>query len=196
LSYCGDGASSGDGVAPPALPDGLPVTLRLLLSSEGTFVELLEACVGEPVIVRKLAQTGRRLTEELPALTASAGTLVVERRVLLCRASAPDVLVDAQSLIIPDRLPPAVVEELDRTSTPLGQILVDQGVLTLRRHLATWTATAGEDQTGYSFAAGEPIVCRAYTIEVEDGPAILINEWLPHRGPWDLPVSSDQSPGG
>jgi chorismate-pyruvate lyase len=171
-----------------SFPDGLSSSLRLLLASGGTFIDLLEVCVREPVEIRKVAVTRTRLAQSLSALDAPAGTLVIDRLVLLRRVSSHEALADAQSRIIPARLPTMVVDDLDNTSMPLGQILVDRGVLTSRRLIAIWTESAAQDSGQGAFIAGEPMVCRTYVISVEAGPAILITERLREFGPWNGPA--------
>jgi chorismate-pyruvate lyase len=170
------------------LPAELPLPLRLLLGSAGTFVDLLETCAGEPVAVRRLSEQTFALKEPVIALDAPAGTEVLDRRVLLLTAASGEILVDAQSILIPGRLPVAVIDDLTTTNAPLGRILVQRHVLILRRHVGAWVEHPAQDSIWCDSA--DTLVCREYVIEVEAGPAVLITERLPQRGPWNPPVPS------
>lgn len=104
---------------------------RILLITDGTLTEILEAYFLERIELVKISQ--RMLTvgsSDIP-LSAPAAEPVMERNIQLRGARSGRIFVHAESLVLVGRLEPAFQTELLETNVPLGRLW--------RRHrLETW----------------------------------------------------------
>lgn len=165
------------------------VLQHVLLATDGTVVPLLEGCFGEPIRLADHVQACRPALPTDPAeLELSEGETVLRRKVVLRGARTGCDYVSADSLLASDRLPDKVRQALLTTSRPIGRVLADHRVETLREILRvgrTRWETPGK-------AGGTERLFRTYRVVSGNRPVMLITEYYP---PLCLPeVAGQQSP--
>lgn len=168
-------------------PEQLSPLLRTLLVIDGTVTTFLSAWALEPVAVNPLSQRAAALpVAGLPSagswLSASAGTAVLERSVVLIGARSQRLFAFAESVICTERLPPAVRSGLLSRGLSLGQLLRTpgfenrrEGLWYGREHLAVLPpAVAALTELDF--------LTRTYRVSAGSRPLMLITE----RFPWHL----------
>ena len=112
-------------------------------------------------------------------LEASAGTRVLAREVLLRGKYSATVYAYAVSLLILDRLPERVIQDLDVEPAGLGRILLNSQLENRRDIL--WYGRECVETLPDPIAAetGQDFLSRTYRIVVGDRPIMLINEKFP-----------------
>jgi chorismate-pyruvate lyase len=95
---------------------------RILLITDGTLTEILEACLLEPVELVKLSERMLTSKDVSAPLTLEPDERVLERKINLRGAKSGALHVYAESLILVDRLDPTFQAELLETNIPLGRL--------------------------------------------------------------------------
>ena len=150
---------------------------RALLVIDGTVTKFLEAYYLEPVTVERLQQTDDRATEfEAEWLRCSPGDALLRRSVLLRGGSSARVFAWADSLLLPQRLSPAMRAGLETEPGGLGRIIIDSGMETRRECL--WFGWQQVDEGRAPVAAGEYLV-RSYRILSGGRPLMMVTERFP-----------------
>src|SRR5688572_17449884 len=85
-------------------PLSLSALQRILLTTDGTVTDILEAFSGESVRVVKLFQEAKRIDHAVPALQLPWGENVLRRKILLQGRMSLVNLIYAESIIALDRL--------------------------------------------------------------------------------------------
>ena len=156
---------------------------KILLGTDGSVTQLLEAITGHPVTIRTLVQ------EIVPADAAAAknldipvGERVNHRIVELRDAGSGDVLIYAVSETPLSRLPPEFRDDLMRADIPIGKIISRHNIEARREILSTAVAPA-DSTTGRIFPVlrGEPLLSREYRIIHGGEPLIFITEQFPYN---------------
>jgi chorismate-pyruvate lyase len=163
---------------------------RAWLALDGTVTTFFESYTMEPIRVVRLLQRNQPLLDDDPWLQARKGEAVVDRHVLLQGESSHRLRVYAASLLLPDRLPEMVREDLSIEGAGLGRILQKRRVEQFRELL--WYGTERvrdlpEALHGYRDAE---FLSRTYRIFVGGRPIVLIHERVPLVEAADLPGSS------
>lgn len=171
-------------VAQFARPEELqPVNLRAvspfhraLLSIDGTVTRFIEAFRMEPVEVTLVSQEARELPDDHDWLEAAAGSPVIAREVVLRGRHTGRFYAFAASLVLLERLPEEVREQLPRHPQGLGQILADACLETRREILWYGRESPAEPPPG---APSGRLLCRTYRILAGGRPWMLIQEKFP-----------------
>lgn len=145
----------------------LPAFLRVLLTTDGTVTNSLEAFFWEPVAVETIAQREMVLVEDTPHIERSAGDTVLARRVQLRGLDTDTRYVEAESLIRLDLLPANFQDELVAQKMGIGELLRDCGLETYREILEV-----GCDEETKN-------LWRTYRIVTDHHPFIQITEHFP-----------------
>nr|MBS0020986.1 DUF98 domain-containing protein [Gammaproteobacteria bacterium] len=152
---------------------------RILLTTDGTLTDILEAYVWEPIEIVKLMQEHLTVPKAIPHLDIAAHTDVLHREVLLRGARSAKNYLHATSVLVLDRLDPDLREDLITTQEPLGKLMI-QARLETFREIVQCSLQKTLDM-GKVF--GEPSDCelisRTYRIFSRSRPFILITESFP-----------------
>ena len=160
---------------------GLALFQRLLLETDGTVTQLLEAITGEPIEAVKLHQTFARTLRAGSGLDVAKGTPVLRRQVLLRGTTTGQVLLHATASVAVHRLPRPVLDGMLMTSEPIGRLLVASRVETFREILKSGTEAAGTTSVHLGLTPDDEIVFRTYRIVRGGRPLMVITERLPAR---------------
>ena len=103
-------------------PARLSPLQRILLITDGTLTEILEAHFLEPIELVKLSQQVFVSNADLPASFVAPGESVLERKIKLRGSRSRRVYVYAESLLLVDRLDRQFRAELMESDVPLGRL--------------------------------------------------------------------------
>ncbi len=150
---------------------------RSLLVIDGTVTKFIEAFTMEPVVVERLSQEELILPADHDWLEAPAGTKVIAREVLLRGTLRGVIFAHASSLLVAERLPTRVQEELATHPGGLGRIMNDAGLETRRDIL--WYGRERNAVPPEGLAGLGEFIARTYRVVHEGRPFMLINEKFP-----------------
>ena len=156
---------------------------KILLGTDGSVTQLLEAITGTTVSVRTKVQ------EVIPADMAVAGSLgvpegdPVNHRIVELRAGGTDeVLIYAISYAPVGRLPQEFKDDLMKADIPIGRIIQHHHIEARREILGARVTPATEVQRGvFSLCRNEPLLSRQYRIVHGGEPLIHIEEQFPYN---------------
>ncbi|MEU4806479.1 hypothetical protein [Actinosynnema sp. NPDC023587] len=138
----------------------LPGRLRALLLLDGTLTTALEAYRLAPVVVEVLSHEEIGLDEHTARwLDATPGTPALSRRTALHDAHTGEVLVDAGTVMLPDRLPPAFPDALRTTEPGIGDALTRLRVAHRREMLWYGQDPVGLVRCHRLVHAAHPVAC-------------------------------------
>ena len=167
---------------PPLLPTlDLDPVQRVLLTTDGTVTQILEAFTGEPMRLVKILQQIVTLDSPMPDLNAPDGELVMHRKILLRGAVSQTNYLFAEAHVALDRLDPHMKHSLVDSHMPLGLLLRERRLETFREILSWGIALAGGLAGYFQISEADSLVFRTYRIISEGHPLMLISEHLPHR---------------
>jgi len=145
----------------------LPAFLRVLLTTDGTVTNTLEAYFWEEVAVEALDQRAYVLPVDAPFIERRQGDKVVLREVQLRGRSSNTIYAKAESLICVHRLSDEFQCDLKAGKLGIGELLRDCGLETYREILKI------------GGVSHEKEVWRIYRIVMEHQPFIQITEHFP-----------------
>jgi chorismate-pyruvate lyase len=152
---------------------------RILLTTDGMVTEMLEAFLGERMVVRVLDQGDSNLAEMPGPLALERPTRLLRRHILLVGARSREPRIYAESLIVPGRLPESIRSGLLEQSKPIGQLLQESRLETFREIISCGTTTAGELAPHFGCAPEQPLISRTYRVFADRQPIMLITEKFP-----------------
>ena len=156
---------------------------KILLGTDGSVTQLLEAVTGHTVTIRTLEQ------EVVPAdaaiaeqLSVPVGEPVNHRVVELKDAETGTVLIYAISETPLSRLNPCFKEDLMKADIPIGKI-IRQHRIEARREIVCTRVSPAPDSTSrvFSICRSEPLLSRQYRIIHQGEPLIFITEQFPYN---------------
>jgi len=152
---------------------------RALLVIDGTVTKFIEAFTMEPVDVVLLNQVEQNLTARHDLLTASKGTTVISRQVLLQGKYSNTFYAYASSLIVPDRLSLTNRKKLEIPGQGLGRIMLESRMEQYREVLWYGKEYTAELPEAISHFSNNGFLSRTYRISSGGKPLMLINEKFP-----------------
>ena len=152
---------------------------RILLVTDGTVTNLLEAYAGEHVAVVKLQQETEPAPHTLADLDVRAEDEILRREVLLRGRESGRTLVYALSYIVPSRLDPALRQGLLDSVKPIGRLLEENRVETFREILSAGREPAAGMGIHFGIGRDALMVSRTYRIVVAGRPVMRITERFP-----------------
>ncbi len=152
---------------------------RILLMTDGTVTDVLEAYANEPIRVVKLSQSFDAIDSANPELDRPTAGRVLRRSILLQGARSGTNFVYADSVINPDHLDSELLEGLLVSDTPLGRLIAEQRIETFREILALGFEPAGACAEHFGIDPATKLVFRTYRILVSHKPIVRITEKFP-----------------
>ena len=154
---------------------------RILLTTDGTLTDILEAYLFEQIRVAKLSEAFVVTTADVPLLEMGQGTEVIDRRILLQGRISHRNFIYAESIIVPDRLDELFRNELLKTRMPIGKIWLEHKVETFKEIVRSGREPAGELATYFDIAPGDYLLFRSYRVISNRKATMLITEKFPER---------------
>lgn len=161
-----------------ALPDApLSILQQVLLTTNGTVTEVLEAYAGEPILVVKLCQSFEQPTSRTRLEVDDQRLLT--RTVTLQGARSGTTFLHADSHIAADRVPAGMLNALLETRRPLGRLLNEHRVESYWESVAAGVMAANSFGTYFGVAPESDLLYRTCLIHVGGRPLIRITEKFP-----------------
>jgi beta-ribofuranosylaminobenzene 5'-phosphate synthase len=156
---------------------------KILLSTDGSVTQLLEAVTGTSVSittrVQEIVKADQATAEHL---SIPEGDPVNHRIVEIKNARSGEVLIYAVSQTPLARLPPEFKDDLMRADIPIGRIISRHRIEARREILNARVTPAGEEAGRiFSICRDEPLLCRQYQIIHHGEPLIFIEEQFPYN---------------
>jgi chorismate-pyruvate lyase len=153
---------------------------RVLLTTDGTLTDILEAYLLEPIRLVKLSEESRSLTEGLASLGLEPGSRVVDRKILLQGTRSERNYVHAESVIALDRLEDSFRDDLLTSKMPLGRLWLTHKLETFKEIVAFGEQPPDSDLSLYfGLRAEERVLMRTYRVISNRQPLMLITERIP-----------------
>ncbi|MEZ5399252.1 MAG: chorismate pyruvate-lyase family protein [Bryobacteraceae bacterium] len=151
---------------------------RVLLVTDGTLTDTVEALYGEPIGLRKVALGITPASGGPDPLQAPAGSPIMHRKIVLYGEETGRNYVYAESALALDRLPPAFRDGLLNTDTPIGRLWTEFRVETWKELLTAAAIPAGPISRFFPDAPGD-LLTRTYRMISRDEPLMVISEYFP-----------------
>lgn len=152
---------------------------RILLVTDGTVTNVLEAYAREQIRVVKLRQVSEPAGQAAADLDVLESDQILHREVLLTGRSSGRIFVYALSQIVPARLDPRVRRGLTESLEPIGRLLEKNRVETFREILDARREPAGVRAVHFGIDRRAVLVSRTYRIIAGRQPVMLITEKFP-----------------
>jgi chorismate-pyruvate lyase len=152
---------------------------RILLVTDGTVTEILEAYTGESMRLVKLLEEVKRLEEPLPALNAAVGEEVSRRQILLQGKMSLTNFLYAESYIAIDRLDESLRNSLLKSKKPIGFLIQEQRMETYREIVSCGRELVGPLAPYFDVDPSEGMIWRTYLIYYKAQPIMQITEKFP-----------------
>lgn len=167
----------------PVNPRNLSSFQRILLTTDGTVTEMLEAVLWERMKVVKLSQELLKAEEDLPLLEAKKGTGVLDRRILLRGVVSHKNHIYAESLVLPDRLSDHMKDALLNSAKPIGLLILEERLETFREIMDCGKEPAGHVAQYFDIPADSFLIYRTYRVFAHRHPIMQVTEKFPESGP-------------
>lgn len=166
----------------------LDLLQRILLISDGTLTDTLEAAFLEPITLVKLAVDIVPAPAPIEPLDLEAGTMMMQRKILLRAKRSGCNLVYAESFLVLDRLPKAFREGLVESNLPIGRLWSEQKLETWKEILTVERRPARELAEYFNSDEEAEILARRYRVFSAGRPTMLIAEHFPVHYPTRVAV--------
>ena len=151
---------------------------RVLLVTDGTLTETLEAIFLEPIELVRVGQRNVGANPSHALLEPRDGETVVERKILLRGSHSGTNYVYAESLIAADRLGPEFRRGLVESDVPLGRLWIEQKLETFKEFLDVRCEPATEVPAEFG-PNGSTLLVRTYRVYSSGRPVFVITEHFP-----------------
>ena len=160
-------------------PSDLSVFQRILLTTDGTLTDILEAYLFEQIRIVKLSEKLVLLDQDILPIELKKGTEVIARKILLQGKISRKNFVYAESIIVPERLDKQFKQALLETKTPIGKIWFEQRVETFKEILETSKESAEGLSTYFGIEPSDNLLSRTYQVVTNRKPVMMITEKFP-----------------
>jgi chorismate-pyruvate lyase len=151
---------------------------RILLITDGTLTEILEAHFLERIELVKLSERLLTFDDGSAPFAVELGETVLERKINLRGAPSGTRYVYAESLIFVDRLEPSFRSELLETNIPLGRLWRHHRLETYKQIVSIESRPAHEISVHLDCAEDLPILARAYDVFSDRRQVMRISEYF------------------
>ena len=152
---------------------------RILLTTDGTVTEILEAQFWEQIDLIKLFQEKRINDLEIPYLKINPGTEILVRKILLQGNNSKNNYIYAESILVQEHLDASLQEGLINTDKPLGRLMIEAKTETFREILSCKKEKAEELGEYFDLTANSALISRTYRVFADQKPIMLITEKFP-----------------
>jgi len=160
-------------------PQRLSSFQRILLTTDGTVTDILEAHVWEAIQIVKLYQECMETDASVPYLDVGPRAPVLIRKVILRGKSSHSNYIYAESIVVLDRLDDRIRHGLTETQKPVGQLMLEARLETFREILSCCYEPAEEIGEHFDVAPAAKLISRTYRVFTDRQPFMLITEKFP-----------------
>ncbi|NES19102.1 MAG: DUF98 domain-containing protein [Symploca sp. SIO3E6] len=160
-------------------PSKLSTFQRIILTTDGTLTEILEAYLFEKIQIVKLSEEVIAISQDILPLDLEIGSEIIERKVLLQGKISRNNWIYAESVIVPNRLDEKYRERLLKSKETIGRLWLEHRVETFKEIVYSSLEQAG-DLAGYFKIKPEDILLsRTYRAFSNRKPIMMITEKFP-----------------
>jgi chorismate-pyruvate lyase len=156
----------------------LEPALRLLLTSDGTVTDMLQAICREGIHARKLVQEIQPAVRRIDALDLGPGELLMSRCVVLQGDRTGTNYIYADSSIAIDRLDVRFRQGLLKSDTPIGRLWRHNRVEIFKEIICVSNQPAGHLAGHFGTGADTNLPVRTCRVYMGGRPAMLITEYF------------------
>jgi chorismate-pyruvate lyase len=160
-------------------PSELSTLQRIILTTDGTLTEILEAYLFEKIWIVKLSEEVVSTTQDIPPLVVKRGTEVIERKVLLQGKISRKNFIYAESILVTERLDEKFKNELLHSKTSLGRLWLEHKLETFKEIIDTAEETADKLLAYFPLQPEDKIFSRTYRVFSQRQPIMTITEKFP-----------------
>ncbi len=150
---------------------------RVLLVTDGTLTEILEANFLERIRLVKISQ--RVISASGSHSLFAPEEALIERKILLQGEQSNRNYAYAESLIAVDRLGPSFRDALLNSDTPLGRLWLEHKLETFKELQEVRSHPADGLCHYFECAAAAPLLVRTYHVFSAAKPVMVITEYFP-----------------
>src|SRR5271166_5986695 len=166
--------------------DGLDISSldpvqRVLLVTDGTLTEILEATFLERIQLIKVAQQVIHATASHVLLDPDPGEVLIERKILLQGEGSHRNYAYAESLIAVDRLGSSFRDELLESNMALGRLWLKYKLETFKELQAVLCQDASQLSGYFESPAASHLLVRTYRVFSGARPVMIITEFFPMK---------------
>lgn len=160
-----------------------PATLspfqRIILTTDGTLTEILEAYLSEALQIVKLSENIVSIPEEHQPLKLSAHSQIIQRKILLQGKISMRNFIYAESALVFSRLDEVFQHELLESRVPMGKLWRQNRLETFKEIISTQKEPARDLSQHFDIAPEEELLSRTYLVFSKQEPIIQITEKFP-----------------
>ena len=160
-------------------PTQLSTLQRIVLTTDGTLTEILEAYLFEKIRIVKLSEGIVSITQDIPPLAVKQGSEVIERKVLLQGKISRKNFIYAESILVTERLDEKFKDELLHSKTPLGRLWLEHKLETFKEIIDTAEETADKLLEYFPLHPEDKVFSRTYRVFSQRQPIMTITEKFP-----------------
>jgi chorismate-pyruvate lyase len=152
---------------------------RILLKTNGSVTDILEAYLFESIQLVKLSENLAKMECELPNIKSSKEEPIFARKVLLQGKNSRRNFIYANSLILIDNLDEQFSHDLLNTKTPIGKLWSQQKVETFKEIIDSGKEPANGLSDYFCVETEENLLFRTYSVLSQGKPTMIITEKFP-----------------
>ncbi len=160
-------------------PAQLSTLQRIVLTTDGTLTEILEAYLFEKIRIVKLSEGIVSLNRDISSLEVEQGSEVIERKVLLQGKISRKNFIYAESILVTERLEEKFKNELLHSKTPLGRLWLEHKLETFKEIIDTAEETADKLLDYFPLKPEDRVFSRTYRVFSQRQPIMTITEKFP-----------------
>ncbi|AOX00093.1 4-hydroxybenzoate synthetase [Moorena producens PAL-8-15-08-1] len=154
---------------------------RILLTTNGTVTDMIEAYSGEAIKIKKLFEDKIQLEEDILPMNLKKGTEVIARKVLLQGKMSDRTYVYADSILVLDRLNEKMRTQLLDTKTPIGKLWVENKVEIFKENVELGKEDAGDLADYFQIEPEDNLLYRTYCVISNNQYTMMITEKFPEN---------------
>lgn len=160
-------------------PAKLSVFQRIILTTDGTLTEILEAYLSEKIKLVKLSEIIEPITGDNLFLDIASGQEVLQRKILLQGKISRNNWVYAESILVPDRLDEKLKNGLLVSQEPMGRLWLEHRLETFKEIVDSAREPAEDLADYFKLKRSDKLLSRTYRVFSGRRPIILITEKFP-----------------
>lgn len=152
---------------------------RILLTTDGTVTDILEAYCSEQIKMSKLSEETITLNQDIKPMLLNSGSQVIDRKILLTGKISRRNYIYAESILALDRLDESVKNDLLKTKIPMGKVWLEHRLETFKEIIDSGKETAKNIAQYFNINPQDYLLFRTYCVFTKGKPTIMITEKFP-----------------
>lgn len=160
-------------------PCSLSPFQRILLTTDGTLTDILEAYLFETMQIVKLSEGLVSITQDIPPLELKRGSEVIERKILLQGKISRKNFIYAETTIVPERLDESFKNSLLNSQIPMGRLWLAHKLETFKEIFDSGKESANDLSHYFNIQMEDNMLFRSYRLFNNRRPIMVITEKFP-----------------